>query len=174
VRQKEKMMANEALDDDFEVEEDLAQEVSAEQEQEEVSDTPEESSNEDVVISIDGEEENEEEQERKQAPEWVRNLRKEHREAVKRTRALEAELEQLRNPVRMNFQRSQLLKDSTMIQIDMRKRWPHGLSVNESLTTNRRKRKRLRKRLSKHGMRRLLSTIRPRKSLMQRMLFLCQ
>ena len=71
------------LDDDAEPSDEPSEPVEAEAEE----------SEEDLIVSIDGESPAPEEA----APEWVRDLRKQHREQKRRNRELEQELEQMRS-----------------------------------------------------------------------------
>jgi len=91
VRPEGKDMTQEAIETE--------EEMNQEEIQEEEGSSEEETSDE-MVITIGDEEESEEEQEQKKAPEWVRELRKEHRATVKRNRELEAELQAMKNPQR--------------------------------------------------------------------------
>lgn len=74
------------LEADDEAEDEQAEPVEAEAEESETDDDG-------LVVSIDGESPAPEEA----APEWVRDLRKQHREQKRRNRELEQELEQMRN-----------------------------------------------------------------------------
>lgn len=75
------------LDDDSEPSDEPSEPVEAEAEE------SEEAEDDGLVVSIDGESPAPEEA----APEWVRDLRKQHREQKRRNRELEQELEQLRS-----------------------------------------------------------------------------
>ena len=77
------------LEADDEAEDEQAEPVEAEAEDSEESETDDDG----LVVSIDGESPAPEEA----APEWVRDLRKQHREQKRRNRELEQELEQMRN-----------------------------------------------------------------------------
>jgi hypothetical protein len=70
-----------------EQEEQLEEECEEEQEEQE-----EESDEDDVVVTIAGEKQPEEEEEQASAPTWVKDLRKQHREAQKTIRELQAQL----------------------------------------------------------------------------------
>jgi len=71
----------------------LETDVEAEEQAEPVDDTEADESEEDLIVSIDGESPTPEET----APEWVRDLRKQHREQKRRNRELEAQLEALKS-----------------------------------------------------------------------------
>lgn len=92
------MMANETAEIEGEVQDDLEQEVTGEQEGETPPDnngeTQDDHSGQDdeVVITIEGVSPPQEEEEAKGAPEWVKNLRKEHRELQRQKRELEQKL----------------------------------------------------------------------------------
>lgn len=80
-------------------EEEAEDEMSEEPESDEESDEEDESEDDDdeVIVTI-GDEAPPPEEDDSKAPEWVRELRKNHRETVRRNKELEAEVEQLKTP----------------------------------------------------------------------------